>query len=350
MFQSIYDTLASIIEVIIALAKGCWEIIQAVYSIVASWFDKNVIQPVKNFFENMWLTISNLASNAWNKIKSIYSVVLSWFNTNVIQPLRNAFSSAWTAITNLASNAWTGIKNIWKSVSSWFNTTVITPLSKVFTNMWDKLKKGASDAWTGIKSVFSTMTQWFRDKFTEAWTAVKNVFSTGGAIFTGITDGIASAFKKIVNAIIGGINQVVAVPFNSINKALSTLRNATIAGISPFKNLPSVSVPQIPLLYRGGILRKGQIGLLEGNGAEAVVPLEKETGWINRIAQKMNELQDVNPNAGNVALMSKMDEVISTMKALKGAIVLDTGVLVGETINLIDEQLGNNYSMRERGI
>ncbi len=350
LFQSIYNTLASIIEVIIVLATGCWEIIKTVFGIVATWFSENVIQPVKDAFSSLWEVVANLASTSWTAIKTVYNSVLYWFNQIVIAPIKNAFTIVWSTISNLAKNAWSTIKNTWSAVSGWFNSSIITPVSNFFTNMWSKLKSGASGAWSGIKSVFSSVTTWFRDKFSQAWTAVKNVFSTGGKIFTGITEGITSAFKKVVNAIIGGINRVVATPFNAINSALSSLRNASIAGIKPFSGLPSVSVPKIPLLYQGGILRRGQVGLLEGNGAEAVVPLEKETGWINRIAQKMNELQDVNPNVGNVALVSKMDEMIRTMKDLKSTIVLDTGVLVGETINQIDTQLGYNYSMRERRI
>lgn len=64
----------------------------------------------------------------------------------------------------------------------------------------------------------------------------------------------------------------------------------------------------------------------------------------------MSEYQDANQSGNNQNLASKMDEMIDTMKALKSTIVLDTGVLVGETINQIDEQLGNNYSLRERRI
>ena len=89
--------------------------------------------------------------------------------------------------------------------------------------------------------------------------------------------------------------------------------------------------------------------MLEGNGAEAVIPLER-TEWINRLAQKMNAIQSANPSGANVALASKMDEMIQTVKALKSTIVLDTGVLVGETINQIDEGLGTNYTLRERRI
>lgn len=358
---------SSVGEAISGFFSSAWDMIVAIWSNVVTWFSEvwsgivSVFSPAIEWFsalftsiyktlESVIAVIVGIIKGCWAIIVAVFGIAKEWFNNTVIQPIKNAFTVFWNTISSLASTAWTGIKAVWTAVSGWFNKTIISPVSTFFSTMWSKLKTGASDAWTGIKNVFSGITTWFRTKFTEAWTAVKNVFSTGGKIFSGITEGITSAFKKVVNAIIGGLNKVIATPFNTINKVLDTLREASIAGISPFSGLPSLSVPEIPLLYRGGILRRGQVGLLEGNGAEAVVPLEKETGWINRIAQKMNELQDVNPSAGNIALMSKMDEVIRTMKDLKSTIVLDTGVLVGETINQIDEQLGNNYVMRERRI
>ncbi len=348
-FSSAWDRIVSIWSGVTEWFSGIWSGIVEVFSPAVEWFS-NLFMSIYETLSSVVAVIVSLIKGVWATIKAVFSVVYSWFNTNVIQPVKNAFSVAWTAISSLASNAWSGIKSVWSVVSGWFRNTIITPVSNFFSNMWSNLKSGASNAWSGIKSVFSNVTTWFRDKFSEAWTKVKNVFSTGGKIFTGIKEGITSAFKKVVNGIIGGINKVVATPFNAINGVLGTIRGASIAGIAPFSGLPSISVPQIPLLYRGGILRKGQVGLLEGNGSEAVVPLEKETGWITRIAQKMNELQDANQGVAGVALASKMDELIHTMKTLKSTIVLDTGTLVGETINQIDDRLQDNYSMKERGI
>lgn len=312
LFSSIYNTLASIINVIIGLVRGCWTMIVRIFEVAGSWFYNTVIKPVANFFTGLWDGIKTGARIAWDTIVGVFNAVATWFNNTVIKPVVNTF-----------------------------------------TGLWNTLKNGASNAWQGIKSVFSGVANFFGDIFGSAWKKVKDIFSTGGQIFSGIKDGIVSAFKTVVNAIIKGINKAVAVPFDFINGVLNKIRNIGFLGIEPFKGLwkqNPISVPQIPLLYRGGILKKGQTGFLEGNGAEAVVPLEKETGWINRIAEKMNESLNNNPSRSNAVLTAKMDEMIRTMKALKSTIVLDTGVLVGETINQIDEQLGHNYSMRERRI
>ena len=181
------------------------------------------------------------------------------------------------------------LQSIWETVSDWFNENIIMPVSDFFTGMWESLVTGATLAWEGIKTVFSVIVEWFGTKFTEAWTAVKAVFSTGGQIFDGIKEGITSAFKTVVNAIIRGINKVIAIPFNAINNTLDRIRNINIAGAEPFSGLISrFDVPKIPELREGGVLKKGQVGFLEGDGDEAVVPLEKNTRWIDEVADRIS--------------------------------------------------------------
>lgn len=90
-------------------------------------------------------------------------------------------------------------------------------------------------------------------------------------IFEGIKDSIASVFTTVVNKIISGINTVVAVPFNFINKALNKVRNIEFLGIAPFKNKwkeNPISVPKIPTFRSGGTM----IGDGQGIMAEAGSP------------------------------------------------------------------------------
>lgn len=111
----------------------------------------------------------------------------------------------------------------------------------------------AKSAWEKVKSVFSTVASFFGTIFGNAWEGVKNIFSTGGQIFMGIVDGIANAFKNIVNKIISGINNVVAVPFNAINSMLGKLRGIDVLGVQPFSWIGTISVPQIPQLATGAV-------------------------------------------------------------------------------------------------
>ena len=175
-------------------------------------------------------------------------------------------------------------------------TTVLETLGgrlpEIFKSLWDNFINGGSKALDGIKNIFKSIPEWFSSIFSSAWTAVKNVFSAGGKIFDGIKDGILSGLKAVVNAIIEGINKVIAVPFNGINAALQGIKGIDILGLKPFDWLPTISVPQIPKLYKGGVLEKGQVGLLEGSGAEAVVPLENNDAWLTKIAEKLHSMMD----------------------------------------------------------
>lgn len=133
----------------------------------------------------------------------------------------------------------------WTSIKDWFS------------GLWEKVASGAVAAWDGIKSAFKSVPEWFQSKFRDAWQKVKDVFSTGGRIWSGIKEGIENTFRTVVNAIIRGMNTIIAVPFNKINYMLNTIRNASFLGISPFQNMWGVNplpVPQIPMLARGAVI------------------------------------------------------------------------------------------------
>ena len=147
----------------------------------------------------------------------------------------------------------------------------------------------ASDTWEGIKKIFSKVGEFFKTTFTNAWEAVKKVFSTGGTIFVGIKDGIVSAFKTIVNALIDGINKVVAKPFEAINSTLSKIKNINVLGTTPFKNvIRTISIPKIPKLATGGVVNRPTYAQIGEAGREAVLPLDRNTEWMNELAKKIN--------------------------------------------------------------
>lgn len=267
-------------------ASDAWEGIKNVFSRVVEWFKTTIIDPIVNstFFKVM----TELATGCWEAIKLIWGVVSTWFNDSVVVPVTEFFTSLWNGIKDKATGAWNGIKSVWTTVKTWFNDNVVTPVANFFSNMWDGLKTKASGAWKGIKNVFEPVTTWFHDKFSAAWQKVKDVFSTGGKVFSGIKEGIEAAFKKVVNAIIRGINKVIAIPFNAINNTLDKIREISIAGAKPFSGLISrFNVPKIPELATGGVVKKATTVVAGEDGAEAIMPLEKNTGWIDKLADRV---------------------------------------------------------------
>lgn len=155
----------------------------------------------------------------------------------------------------LTGNVWEGIKKVGRGLLDLMNP--IGGLQDDFKSLWEKVATGAVAAWDGIKSAFKSVPEWFQGKFRDAWQKVKDVFSTGGRIWSGIKEGIENTFRTVVNAIIRGMNTIIAVPFNKINSMLNTIRNAHFLGISPFQNMWGVNplpVPQIPMLARGAVI------------------------------------------------------------------------------------------------
>jgi phage-related protein len=270
----------------------------------------------------MWNAIKKLATDTWTGVKNVWKVVSEWFNLNIIRPLTNFFTKLWNEIKKLATDTWNGIKNVWNEVKGWFDNTVITPVKNAFTDLWEGVKRTAKDAWESVKTTFGSVATWFHDKFSAALEAVKRVFSTGGKIFDGIKEGILNGLKTVVNAIIRGMNKVISIPFNGLNRALDHIRSAHFLGISPFSGLGSISVPQIPELARGGVLKRGQVGLLEGNGAEAVVPLERNVEWIKKVADELKKQLNVSGllNVLKGSMGGLMRGLETTDQGLMGAI------------------------------
>lgn len=286
----------TVIQPIKDFFTSLWEgIVQAYHTVIDPWIEivkrlaqmayDNIIKPIADFVTDLWEGIKEGAQTAWDFVSGIFETVATWFNDNVITPVKDFFVELWEKVSTAASDAWQGVKDTFKAVATWFNDTVITPVKDFFTGMWDGLKTGAKNAWQGVKDTFSTVATFFKNIFSEAWTKVKEVFSAGGKVFEGVKDGIVEAFKTVVNAIIRGLNKVIPLPFKGLNVILDKIQNLEIVGIKPFDWVSwRAPIPEIPELERGGVLKRGQVGLLEGNGAEAVVPLEKNSKWIRKTA------------------------------------------------------------------
>lgn len=238
---------------LIILIVQKWDEICAFFATAAEWFDANVIQPVGEFFSGLWASISQWASDAWEGIKNFFTPAVEWFS--------ELFSSIWQTVSDvfynigvIASGCWEIIKAVWGFVSGWFNKNVVQPVSDFFTGLWNGFIEKAKAAWMGVKTIFGGVASFFKDIFTEAWSKVVGVFSVAGEIFVNIKDAIVSAFKTVVNGIIRGLNSVIAVPFNGINKALQLVKGIEILGLQPFSGLKTISVPKIPLLAQGAVL------------------------------------------------------------------------------------------------
>lgn len=148
----------------------------------------------------------------------------------------------------------------------------------------------------------------------KAWGGVAKIF---GSIF----EGIANFFKIPINFIIDGLNAFV----KGINKI-------KVPDWVPGVGGKGINIPLIPKLEEGGVLERGQVGLLEGNGAEAVVPLDQNKAWISAVAKDVKEA-----GMGGLSneLGRKMVDLMEQM--LKKLDDIDfTAEIVGDSDNMFD--------------
>lgn len=334
----IADNLPTIIETgLDILMKLATAIIEALPDIVKTIMDMlpTVLPQIIDAFVSLFLLIVENFGDIIDPIIQALPDIINSISDAVIRNLPQIIGGIIRLVGQIVVRLPAILLGLWQTVTGFFQSV---------WNNWmapakDKVLGFFKGIWTGIKSAFSSVTEWFRNIFSKAWQAVKNVFSAGGRVFEGIKEGISGVFTTVVNAIIRGINAVIAAPFNAINGIFNRLRGVSILKLTPFSWLPTLSVPQIPQLARGGVLEAGRMALLEGTGAEAVVPLEKNTGWIKRVAE---EMAAADPGAYGTSA----EDIADAMKNL--GLYLDGDRLIGGIIERTDQSLGNRQTIAGR--
>ena len=260
--------------------------------------------------------IGEIGTEIWNTIKTHFDKYVDWEGTpeEIVEGLFNGIVDAIKGVGNwIYNNIWIPFRDGFKKAFDInspskkmenFGGYIIDGLYNGITGGIAKIKKACTDTWKAIKEKFSGVGTWFETTFKNAWQKVKDVFSKGGKIFNGIKEGIASTFKTIVNGLIDGINKIIKTPFKAINDMLNTVRSVSVLGVKPFKDLwdkNPLTIPQIPKLAVGGIVNRpgrGVPAIIGEAGAEAVLPLENNTEWMDVLADKIG---------GNVTIPIYMD-------------------------------------------
>jgi hypothetical protein len=236
-----------------------WDEISAFFAPVAEWFDVNVVQPISGFF-----------SGLWTDIVDTFSPAVTWFS-DLWKSVSQTFEDVFYDIGVLVSGTWETIKIVWGIASDWFEMHIIQPLSNLFSSLWSGITGWASNTWNSICN-------WFL----AAYTYINTYFISPlrSAVAT-VFDGLVGAVKVALNGAISLLNSALSWMFSGINGILSSLRNFSIAGYSPFAGLREISVPQIPMLANGGFVDQGQLFIAREAGAEMVGSIGRRTAVAN---------------------------------------------------------------------
>lgn len=223
----------------------------------------------------------------------------------------------WDAIVEVAQFVWESFcEKVSQLVTAFkeFFTSAFQAIGSFFTGIWNGIVSVATNAWSSIRNVFSTVGSFFTGIFQQAWNGITSIFNRLGGFFSGVWNSVTGIFKSagmaIGNAISGAVKTAVNFVLSKAIGIINGFIGAINAVIGVINKIPGVSLSKIsklgvPQLERGGVLAKGQVGLLEGNGAEAVVPLDQNEKWIAAVAREMKSAL-----AGNQTAMATGDIII----------------------------------------
>lgn len=277
------------------------------------------IMAVVNFFDMLKEGFSWL-----NEILMVIGIALAAVGA-VILGAPALIAAVIAAIVAAVATAIVVIKQNWESIKKWFGETC-TAIGQFFSELWTGVVQFATDAWTNIGTLASNCISGLQNGWSNFRTFILNMWN-----------GIVGGVKGAINSIIGCVNGMISAVVSGVNAVSSTLNRIRIdipswvpgiGGATLGFNMPIFSAPQIPYLEKGGVLKKGQVGILEGKGGEAVVPLERNTEWINKMADAfMARVQagnyDLTGNAKTLAALNAIAEKVSyrTPTVAKGTIL-----------------------------
>lgn len=258
-----------------------------------------------------WDEIKNACAKAWNTIKEK--------TTQAVEAVKNKFNEMKQKVSEKISAIKETVSEKFNAVKETMKNTIENAKNAVQQKL-NSMKQTFNEHGGGIKGIAAT-----------AMEGVKNCFTSGYGFINNLTGGklgeVVNQFKSKFN----GIREIAANSLETVKNKFSSMiesaKNIVGNGLQRIRNffnfkweLPKIKLPHFSITGRfslnppsiphfsiqwyknGGIFDNptlfpygnGRIGGLGEDGAEAIVPLEKNTKWLDRIASMLNEKQGGN--------------------------------------------------------
>ncbi len=246
----IINVVSSLISAFSGVVNGIRQIFQGLIDFLIGVFTgdwRRAWDGVKQIFSGVGTAISSI----WNGIKGVFDAILSYVGNT----FRTTWESAWNIIKSVAINIWNGL-------SSWLST------------LWNNLKNTAANIFNNIKNSIIRAFNSIKSSTSIIWNSIWNII------------------KGVINSIIGGMNKMI----NALNKIKITVPavNIPLVGKVGGFSIGLPKIPTIPYLAKGGIVTSPTLAMIGEAGAEAVIPLERDSAvldkLVNRIMERLNAL------------------------------------------------------------
>ena len=302
LWDKVKNAVIPVIKALTKWFKETWDAIKKVWDKALPFF-KAVWEGIKNVFSVVSQVLGGFFKAAWTAVKNAWNGAVAFF-TKIWNDIKTATLTIWNAIVSAVNSIVNGLKN---TITSVFNA-----IKSAVTSVWNSIKSTTSSVWNGIKSTISSVVNGIKSAVSSAVNSVKSTVSS-----------VWNSIKSTTSSVWNGIKSAITTPINAAKDAVKSVIDK-IKGFFNFKiSWPKIPLPHFsisPAGWKIGDLLKGTIpklgiswyktggvfdrptvltGLGE-NGAEAIVPLERNKQWIHAVAEDMKaELMAMKPT-GNV--------------------------------------------------
>lgn len=222
--------------------------------------------------------------------------ISTWWNEN-IEPLFNP--ELWST---LAEGIRLGLEMKWAEITEWWQNTAIYTwwtenvepwfTAETWQTMLNNVKTSFKTKWDETANQWKTNIKKWWDEHVQPWFTKERWLTLGENLKNGIFDG----FKGLANKVVDVLNNVISALEGMINNAIAgintLLEKVNESGLGESLGLElhigNVSFGRIPKFAQGGIVDKPTLGIFGEQGREAIIPLERNTEWIDSIAEQIN--------------------------------------------------------------
>ena len=289
-FVNNQDDIATAVQGIIDVLAVFSGTVADIVGQVGSGFDALYSNYISPFVSNFTDGVSNLLGaflEFWNN--NMQPVLAEWATMfddtyqSHLKPMIDAFMELLGVLIEYIQLFW---DNYLKAPLQWIIENVLPMLQPILEDLGKQVKLAVdiiADVITTmikvIKGVFAILGDLIRGDWKKLWEDAKQIFKD-------IVNGILSIAETMANGLVDAINRMVQ-SINSIKfdvpDWIPGLGGKSFGGF----NIPEVPRVTLPRLANGGITTGATLAEIGEAGREAVLPLEKNTGWMDALADKI---------------------------------------------------------------
>lgn len=314
---------------------------------------------VTTLINNTVTFFKQLPGKIWAWLVETVNKVATW-GSNMIAKAKAAISQMISTVVSfikqLPSKIWTWLVNTVNKVATWGSQMIskaTTAIKNVVSKVVSIAKELPGKIWNAIVGAVQKMAQWGSQLLSKAKTAITNVSKA-------IVEGLKSIPSKIMSVgrdIVEGVWSGISGAAGWIKDRIFGFADGLVQGVkdalginSPSKVFRDVVGSAIPEGIAVGITANA------GTALKSLKDLNNEmtdqTFEVNPTVTQRNASAAFNRptevRESNEMLANKLDNLFESIKHLQ--IVLDTGTLVGETVDKFDIALASKQILAARGV